>query len=178
MRWTHLPLALLAVSGLAVPAVGFQPTWVEGSGYAGPVYNHAYCAPACGASFCGLVPGCCEFPPSACENAWVGYCEERAKWKAFWYRVGVPGTTSCSQPTAAWPCPPDPSQPMVQPSPATSGPPTVQPLPPVPAEPSGPAEPPALPPVPPPDAASGHWTSPWSWPPTGQARPVRWARGY
>ncbi|MGA2798916.1 MAG: hypothetical protein ABSE63_15160 [Thermoguttaceae bacterium] len=37
-----------------------------------------------------LAPGCCECPPSACDNAWDGYCEEKAKWQAFFTRVGTP----------------------------------------------------------------------------------------
>jgi hypothetical protein len=37
-----------------------------------------------------LSPGCCECPPSACDNAWDGYCEQKAKWQAFFAQVGTP----------------------------------------------------------------------------------------
>jgi hypothetical protein len=51
----------------------------------------AYRGPACFSppGYC-LAPGCCECPPSACDNAWDGYCEEKAKWQAFFARVGTP----------------------------------------------------------------------------------------
>jgi hypothetical protein len=44
-----------------------------------------------------LAPGCCECPPSACDNAWAGYCEHKAKWQAFFARVGAP-QTNCRYP--------------------------------------------------------------------------------
>jgi hypothetical protein len=37
-----------------------------------------------------LAPGCCICPPSACDNAWDGYCQEKAKWQAFFTTVGTP----------------------------------------------------------------------------------------
>jgi hypothetical protein len=37
-----------------------------------------------------LAPGCCECPPSACDNAWDGYCQEKAKWQAYFTQVGTP----------------------------------------------------------------------------------------
>ncbi|MGA2062731.1 MAG: hypothetical protein ABSG67_19845 [Thermoguttaceae bacterium] len=51
----------------------------------------SYRGPACysPAGYC-LAPGCCECPPSDCDNAWDGYCEEKAKWQAFFTRVGTP----------------------------------------------------------------------------------------
>ncbi len=51
----------------------------------------AYGGPACYSppGYC-LQWGCCECPPSACDNAWDGYCEEKAKWQAFFTRVGTP----------------------------------------------------------------------------------------
>ena len=61
----------------------------------------AYCAPACGAPAYSLAPGCCEFPPSCCENAWEGYCEERARTLALadrmglWWKARAYGCRSC-----------------------------------------------------------------------------------
>ncbi len=51
----------------------------------------SYQGPACYSppGFC-MSPGCCECPPSACDNAWDGYCEEKARWQAFWTRFGTP----------------------------------------------------------------------------------------
>ena len=97
MRWICWASALLAVSVLASPAAGLQAMPGGQMTYAGGGDNQAYCAPACGAPFYGMVPGCCECPPSPCDNAWAGYCEEKARWKAFWYRLGTGGAT-CSGP--------------------------------------------------------------------------------
>lgn len=51
----------------------------------------SYRGPACFAppGYC-LAPGCCICPPSACDNAWDGYCEEKAKWQAYFTLVGTP----------------------------------------------------------------------------------------
>jgi len=69
--------AVLALCGLASEAAGFEPccgsqaTFTAYEAYAG------YAASACAAPGYGLVPGCCEFPPSCCEHVWDGYCQER-----------------------------------------------------------------------------------------------------
>ena len=68
--------AVITVFGLATaamaaePCCGNQATSMGYDGYAG------YCAPACAAPCYGTVPGCCEFPPSCCDNVWDGYCQE------------------------------------------------------------------------------------------------------
>ena len=46
-------------------------------------------APACSCPSYDLVPGCCEFAPTGCENAWAGYCESRARCNAFRAKVGT-----------------------------------------------------------------------------------------
>lgn len=88
MRWIRWASALLGVCGLVSAAAGFEPAY-------GPATTRPSCecyrtlgAPACASPFVGWAPGCCECPPSACDNAWAGYCDQKAKWKAFWYRVG------------------------------------------------------------------------------------------
>ena len=44
----------------------------------------AYRGPACySPNGYNLTPGCCISPPSACDNAWDGYCQEKAKWQAY-----------------------------------------------------------------------------------------------
>jgi len=42
-----------------------------------------------------LAPGCCVCPPSACDNAWDGYCEEKARWQAYFTQVGTPRLHYC-----------------------------------------------------------------------------------
>lgn len=68
--WMAVAGLVLAVAG---PAAGQVVNWND-QGVPNP-----YCAPACGAPMYGLAPGCCEFPPNCCSNAWDGYCEERAR---------------------------------------------------------------------------------------------------
>jgi len=46
-------------------------------------------APACLGPIFGTEPGCCEFSPTACDNAWDGFCQEKLKWKQFWHKVGT-----------------------------------------------------------------------------------------
>jgi hypothetical protein len=46
----------------------------------------------CAAPFCCWQPGCCETPPSPCDNAWAGYCQEKARRNARRYRLGTGGT--------------------------------------------------------------------------------------
>ncbi|MDZ7615730.1 MAG: hypothetical protein U1E05_01925 [Patescibacteria group bacterium] len=48
-----------------------------------------FSAPACRGPMYGAEPGCCEFAPSACDNAWDGFCQEKLKWKQFWSKVGT-----------------------------------------------------------------------------------------
>ncbi len=47
-----------------------------------------------------LSPGCCEPRRHCCDNAWDGYCQERARWDAFWCKVGtgafLPSCTPCA----------------------------------------------------------------------------------
>ncbi|MBN2579757.1 MAG: hypothetical protein JXB10_12275 [Pirellulales bacterium] len=84
-----LILTLLTVMGMMIVPAGIFAGCSCGGVSAGNYY--AYCGPACYGppGFC-LVPGCCECPPTACDNAWAGYCQEKARWQAFWTRVGTP----------------------------------------------------------------------------------------
>jgi len=41
-------------------------------------------------------PGCCEAHRHCCDNAWDGYCQERAYWDAIWYKVGTRPSCSCA----------------------------------------------------------------------------------
>ena len=112
MRWICWAVALSAICGLASEAVGFETTWNTGMMSSGGAYGHAYCASPCASSLYGTVPGCCDYPPSCCDNAWAGYCEEKARCHAFWHRVGaylsgcgrnrgcydcVPSSTTCCE---------------------------------------------------------------------------------
>ena len=45
-----------------------------------------------------LTPGCCEPRHACCNNAWDGYCQEKAYWQNFWCKVGTGAfypTTPC-----------------------------------------------------------------------------------
>ncbi len=53
-----------------------------------------HCQSACAGPFFGTVPGCCQCQPHCCDNAWAGYCQEKARRQAFWHRVGT-GGMSC-----------------------------------------------------------------------------------
>jgi hypothetical protein len=86
--------------------------------------------PGCGVSS----PGCCECPPSACDNAWEGYCQHKAKWQAFFTKVGTPrpsyyyGRYGCGgTPTPAVKDMPVDETPSPKPAPAAD---SVKPLPP------------------------------------------------
>jgi hypothetical protein len=35
-----------------------------------------------------MMPGCCEHSPSCCDNVWAGFCEEQARARAYWSRLG------------------------------------------------------------------------------------------
>jgi hypothetical protein len=96
----------------------------------------AYRGPACFAppGYC-LAPGCCECPPSACDNAWDGYCEEKAKWQAFFARVGTPRAHGhgCVSAVPAEACNSYPTvQPAVESQPKAAAKSAVQPAPPTP----------------------------------------------
>jgi hypothetical protein len=41
-------------------------------------------------------PGCCEPRRNCFDNAWDGYCDKRARWDAFWCKVGTGAFCSCT----------------------------------------------------------------------------------
>ena len=76
MCWVFAVLALCGLASAAAgvePCCGSQATFSPYEGYAG------YAASACAAPGYGMVPGCCELPPSCCDNVWDGYCQERGQ---------------------------------------------------------------------------------------------------
>lgn len=105
MRWICGASALLAVCGLMSPAVGQEAPWGGGPVCTNCEQYHTLGAPACASPFLGWVPGCYECPPSACDNAWATYCHEKAKWKAFWSRVGTGAFCYRPMPVAYQPTP-------------------------------------------------------------------------
>lgn len=69
--------AVLAICGLASAAAGAEPCCGSQAKLT-PYESYAgYAASACAAPAYGMVPGCCEFPPSCCDHVWDGYCQER-----------------------------------------------------------------------------------------------------
>jgi hypothetical protein len=104
-------------------------------------YNSLSGPPCFSPPGCSLAPGCCECPPSACDNAWAGYCQHKAKWQAYFTKVGTPRPSyyygnygncgRCGSPTPAVrevpaedsPAPkpavaPEPAKPAMPPAPA------------------------------------------------------------
>ena len=167
MRWMQLGSALLALVVLTSPAFGANYNRNGSGGCASCERSSGYGAPACaGPAGYNLAPGCCECPPSACDNAWAGYCQEKARWQAFWARVGTPrpkcGTavsyTSGPTPAGVTRLPPVGPQPATA-EPASDG---LQPIPePAPVE-SRKTEDKAYPPLdkPIPNEALRRWTKP------------------
>ncbi|MGO9112430.1 MAG: hypothetical protein ACLP9L_24635 [Thermoguttaceae bacterium] len=43
-----------------------------------------------------LAPGCCEAHRHCFDNAWDGYCQERARWDTFWCKVGTGAFYPCT----------------------------------------------------------------------------------
>ena len=193
MRWICWASVSLALLALTAPAVGSE----SNCGWGGTCAScdqggYMYGAPACAAPFYGWQPGCCEAPPSPCDNAWAGYCQEQARWRAFCHRLGTGGAASCRptpascQPTPAALEPPGQAVPTAPVQPAGEPPGPIAPgwpgQPPVPGLPGGPAEAPlaprpadleepvALPPVPEPlpDESARSWYRFWL--PAGNAR--------
>ena len=97
-------------------------------------YNSLSGPPCFSPPGCAVAPGCCECPPSACDNAWEGYCQHKAKWQAYFTKVGTPRPSYyyskrgyCGSPTPA--ATEIPSGNVPSPTPATH-PESVKPLPP------------------------------------------------
>jgi hypothetical protein len=198
MRWICWASVFLAAFALIRPAVGSESI----SGWEGTCTScdqgYGFGAPPCAAPFFGWQPGCCQEPPTACDNAWAGYCCEKARWKAFWYRVGT-GGRSCygSMPGNCQPTPPSP-QPVIEPAPMAPAKPGKTPAPATPAEPGKPSPPPApgspgkvplppppnldepvaLPPMPAPlpDETTLKWNRFWRPGGTAWTQPTNWLR--
>jgi len=145
MRWICWTFALLAVGILASSAAAVEPACGAAGSCADCGQNQMLCAPACCVpSGFNLTPGCCQCQPDCCDNVWATYCQERARWQAFWLRVGADGsgcreceTVGCE---VAEPCHPA----TATPTPAVS-------------EPGGPVMP-ATPPVPEPPVRQTSWS--------------------
>jgi len=72
-----------------------------------------YAALRCGCHHYGGTPGCCRCGPSKCDNAWEGFCDEKARcaqrWRdTFWFLcwggshevIEYQSPTECTEPTA------------------------------------------------------------------------------
>lgn len=162
MRWICWILVLPAVGALAATAAALEPVPDHMAAYAGRGHHHAQGTSVCGRSFHGSKPGCCQCGPSACDNAWAGYCQEKAHWQNFWNRVGTGtmGAGTLGYHTAGYSVQPTPAReeaavylPPVSTEPAVH-------LPPVSAEPAPVAPLPPLP-RPVPEKTSWHWHNLW-----------------
>ncbi len=107
MRWIDWFFAVLAAGVLVGPAVASDELacdeltkCVSCSQYR----DMDYYAPGCYASpGFNLTPGCCQCQPNCCDNAWDGYCQEKARWQAFWYWVGTGCSRCCGTTVVATP---------------------------------------------------------------------------
>jgi len=157
---------LLVACGLSGTAAGLENGMDYSCFQVGCGHYHTCGHAAGGGQFYGMTPGCCQCPPTACDNAWDGYCEERAKWKAFWYRVGTGAYLdhhgNCGHRGNCTNCQPIPAQhqpmPVYHQPPPTEYQPVVRPLPPVDSNPDDVEQAP-LPPVPKP--APEETARPW-----------------
>jgi hypothetical protein len=88
MRWLNWALALCIICLAVSSAYSAGCSTCNGNDMAS---YRSLRGPACYSppGYC-LTPGCCECPPSACDNAWDGYCQEKARWQAFFTCVGTP----------------------------------------------------------------------------------------
>jgi len=82
MTWV---LALGACALLVHQAAADEPCDCHAKCHAAPAY--------------ALAPGCCEPRRHCFDNAWDGYCQERARWDTFWCKVGTGALYPCT------PCP-------------------------------------------------------------------------
>jgi len=77
MRSVYWVPAVLMMGSLTSSAAEFGPGCAACAKSSHRGLYAAYAAPACAATAYGMVPGCCEFSPSCCDDAWAGYCQER-----------------------------------------------------------------------------------------------------
>jgi hypothetical protein len=76
MRSIYGVFAVMTILGLATAATAAQPCCGNQGTWTGYAAYEAYCAPACASPGYGMVPGCCELPPTCCDHVWDGYCQE------------------------------------------------------------------------------------------------------
>ena len=64
---------------------------------AGPAAGSFFCEMKCPlAPAYNLAPGCCEPRRHCFDNAWDGYCQQRACWDTFWCKVGTGALYPCT----------------------------------------------------------------------------------
>jgi hypothetical protein len=90
MRRIHF-VGIIIVSGLMWIVAGVAQAADCGCSSMSNRHYQSLCGEPCfSPPGCSTAQGCCDCPPSACDNAWDGYCEEKAKWQAFFAKVGAP----------------------------------------------------------------------------------------
>jgi len=87
---------LSAICVLAALAVGFRLAGEASAGCRDHGAYGSYCSGACGIGGYGMVPGCCEYSPSCCDNIWDGYCQRKAHRGHYGYRPSYYGQAPCS----------------------------------------------------------------------------------
>ena len=76
MRVIHRIGAVVVICLLSSATVAYGQYYGNHATFSGRGLDGGYAAPACGSPMYGLVPGCCEFPPSCCTHVWDGYCNQ------------------------------------------------------------------------------------------------------
>jgi len=157
--WTSV---MLSVVGLVGSASGLE-LGCNHAGTCGSGQWSAYCAPACAAPAYGTEQGCCETTPSCCDDAWAGYCQERAQRQEFWDRVFSEKSHSrrCTTVVQCEPVIYAPTRSVAVPVEAARSIPSVEPI--IPSEPQPPATVPVSEPVPEPvlPGTTWRWRSFW-----------------
>ncbi|MHC4177841.1 MAG: hypothetical protein ACYSWU_10055 [Planctomycetota bacterium] len=153
IRWACVPLAVCVLTSTAA-GIDFKYGSWSPWGSCGQRSSYGYDAPACAAPYYGFQPGCCELPPSPCDNAWAGYCQEKARMRAFCHRLGTGGGTYCGPTSGSSQPMPAAVDPSVDPLPAGSHGPESPPVPRAPGQPPAPGGA-SLPSAPPPPGPPG-----------------------
>ncbi len=94
MRQISWMFSLGAAALMAGAAAGAEEPCMQPATAAAPCNCpcHMKCHPA---PAYNLAPGCCEPRRHCFDNAWDGYCEQRARWDTFWCKVGTGALFPC-----------------------------------------------------------------------------------
>ena len=93
MQRLYWIFAIGACLSLAQAAAADEPCMQAATAPAGNFFCEMKCHPA---PAYNLAPGCCEYRRHCFDNAWDGYCQNRACWDTFWCKVGTGSLYPCT----------------------------------------------------------------------------------